>query len=428
MKQLRTLIKNLPTLLTAIVFAIAVWVFAVNQADPTETRTYPRSLELEIIGIDSGLMIVNDITEQIALTIRAPASILNQLENNTSLISVSLDLSGLESGVHTLTPQVNLGLMPAEVVRMNPSTIFVKLDTLVSETLPIQLRMIGNPQIGFEVQTPELSQESVLVSGPQSVVESIDQMLAEVSIVDVSEDVQRTVDVVPYDAEGNELEGLTISPDSIQVNIPVVQRGGYRTVVVKIVTSGQIAPGYRLTNIFSMPPTVTIFSSDPNLVEAIPGFVETTPINLNGADADLEIRVALNLPEGINVVGSQNVTVEIGIDPIESSVSFTNIPIQTQGLDTGFQALISPETVDVFLSGPLNLLEDLSPASIVVVINLDDRGLGTYQLVPEVVLENADINVDAILPNTVEVTIVEVEEGQGGEGPPTPTLTPTVTP
>lgn len=428
MKQLRTLIKNLPTLLTAIVFAIAVWMFAVNQADPTETRTYPRSLELEIIGLDSDLMIVNDITEQIALTIRAPASILNQLENNTSLIGVSLDLSGLESGVHTLTPQVNLGLMPAEVVRMNPSTIFVKLDTLVSETLSIQLRMIGNPQIGFEVQTPELSQESVLVSGPQSVVESIDQMLAEVSIVDVSEDVQRTVDVVPYDAEGNELDGLTISPDSIQVNIPVVQRGGYRTVVVKIVTSGQIAPGYRLTNIFSMPPTVTIFSSDPNLVEAIPGFVETTPINLNGADADLEIRVALNLPEGINVVGSQNVTVEIGIDPIESSVSFTNIPIQTQGLDSGFQALISPETVDVFLSGPLNLLEELSPASIVVVINLDDRGLGTYQLVPEVVLENADINVDAILPNTVEVTIVEVEEGQGDQGPPTPTPTPTVAP
>lgn len=426
MEQLRKLIKNLPTLLTAIVFAIAVWIFAVNQADPTETRTYPRTLELEIIGLDSSLMIVNDITEQIALTIRAPASILNQLENNSSLINVTLDLSGLDSGVHTLTPQVNLGLMPAEVVRLNPSTIFVKLDALVSQTLPIQLRMIGNPQIGFEVQTPELSQESVLVSGPQSVVESIDLMLAEVSIVDVSEDVQRTVDVVAYDADGNELDGLTVSPDSIQVNIPVVQRGGYRTVVVKIVTSGQIAPGYRLTNIFSMPPTVTIFSSDPNLVEAIPGFVETTPINLNGADSDLEIRVALNLPEGINVVGSQNVTVEIGIDPIESSVSFTNIPIQTQGLDSGFQALISPETVDVFLSGPLNLLEELSPASIVVVIDLSDRGLGTYQLVPEVVLENNEINVDAILPNTVEVTIVEAEESPGGEDEPTPT--PTVTP
>lgn len=426
MEQLRKLIKNLPTLLTAIVFAIAVWIFAVNQADPTETRTYPRTLELEIIGLDSSLMIVNDITEQIALTIRAPASILNQLENNSSLINVTLDLSGLDSGVHTLTPQVNLGLMPAEVVRLNPSTIFVKLDALVSQTLPIQLRMIGNPQIGFEVQTPELSQESVLVSGPQSVVESIDLMLAEVSIVDVSEDVQRTVDVVAYDADGNELDGLTVSPDSIQVNIPVVQRGGYRTVVVKIVTSGQIAPGYRLTNIFSMPPTVTIFSSDPNLVEAIPGFVETTPINLNGADSDLEIRVALNLPEGINVVGSQNVTVEVGIDPIESSVSFTNIPIQTQGLDSGFQALISPETVDVFLSGPLNLLEELSPASIVVVIDLSDRGLGTYQLVPEVVLENNEINVDAILPNTVEVTIVEAEESPGGEDEPTPT--PTVTP
>lgn len=407
MKYLKNILKNLPTLITAVVFAITVWIFSVNQSDPTETRTYPQPINLEIIGLDSNLIIVNDITEEISLTMRAPSSILNQLENDRNLINVTLDLSGYEAGVHTLTPQVNIGLTPAEVVRFNPATIFVKLDALVSESFPIQIKTIGNPAIGFETQTPELSQETVTISGPQSVVDSIEEIVAEVSIVDVSEDIQRTVDIVAFNAEGNILDSLTISPNSIEVTIPVTQRGGYRTVVVKIVTSGQIAPGYRLTNIFSMPPTVTIFSSNPSLVEDIPGFVETTPINLNGANEDLEIRVALNLPQGINVVGSQNVTVQISIDPIESSANFSDIPIQTEGLDANLSAEISPENVDVYLSGPLNFLDELTPSSIVVLIDLTDRGPGTYQLAPEVQLENEEINVDAILPNTVEVIISE---------------------
>ena len=411
MKYLRNVLKNLPTLITALVFAITVWVFSVNQSDPTETRAYPEPINLEIIGQDSNLIIVNDIKEQISLTLRAPKSILDQLENDRNLINVTLDLSGYEAGLHTLTPQVNIALSPVEVVRFDPVTIVVKLDTLVSESFPIQVKTIGNPAIGFETQTPELSHDTVVISGAKSVVDSIEEVVAEVSIVDVSETIQRTVDVNAFNAEGNILEGLTISPNSIEVTIPVNQRGGYRTVVVKIVTSGQIAPGYRLTNIFSMPPTVTIFSLNPSLVEDIPGFVETTPINLNGANEDLEIRVALNLPEGINVVGSQNVTVQISIDPIESSANFTNIPIQTEGLDTNLSAEISPENVDVYLSGPLNFLDELTPSSIVVLIDLTDRGPGTYQLAPEVQLDNEEITVDAILPNTVEVIIFEADSG-----------------
>lgn len=41
MKHFRRIIRSLPTLLTALVFATIVWIYAVTLADPTETRTYP---------------------------------------------------------------------------------------------------------------------------------------------------------------------------------------------------------------------------------------------------------------------------------------------------------------------------------------------------------------------------------------------------
>jgi YbbR domain-containing protein len=405
MKVIRRFIKNLPSLFAALVFALAVWIFAVTQADPTETRNYPRSLEMDVIGLNPELMIVNDITRQVNLIIRAPTTILNQLENDSTLINITLDLTGLEEGVHTLTPQVNIDLAPAQIAGINPGSIFLKLESVVTGSFPLQVRTIGNPAIGFELQDPELNVENVIVSGPKSLVEAVENVIAHVDVENVSEDIQRTVTPIPLDSDGNEIDGLLVSPGTLQVTIPVTQRGGYRTVVVKIVTSGQIAPGYKLTNIFTLPPTVTIFSSDPELVESIPGFVETTPINLNGASENLEIRVALNLPEGINVVGSQNVTVQIGIDPIESSISFTNIPVQVQELGQGLQAEVSPENVDVYLSGPLDLLDQLDRSMITVIIDLSGRGVGTYQLAPEVLLENENIDVDAILPSTIEVII-----------------------
>lgn len=405
MKAFRRLFKNLPPLATALVLATAVWIFAVGQADPTETRVYPQAINMEIVGLDSSLMIVNDIDEQVALTLRAPSTILDELVNESNLINVTLDLSGLEAGVHTLTPQVSIGLSPSEVVRVNPSSIFVKLESVISKSFPVEIKTLGNAAIGYELQDPELAMESVIVTGPQSLVDAVDMVAAEIDIEDVSEDINRLVTVKAYDVEGNEINTVSISPSNIQVNIPVSQRGGYKSVVVKIVTSGQIASGYKLTDIVALPATVMIFSSNTDLIDSISGYVETTPISLDGANGDLEIEVDLDLPEGVIVVGNQNITVQIGISPIESSISFADIPVQIQGLAPGLQATISPDLVDVYLSGPLYLLESLDPTELVIIIDLTDLGTGTYQLTPVVQLEGTEIIVDAISPNTLEVTI-----------------------
>jgi YbbR domain-containing protein len=405
MKYLSKLTKTLPSLLTAFFFAIAVWVYAVTASDPTETRAFPQSVQMDIIGLDPTLMIVNEIDKAVDLSIRAPASILDRLENERSLVSATLDLSGLEAGVHTLTPQVNIGLSPAEVVKSEPSSVFIKLETVVTEIFPVGIKTLGNPAIGFELGEGLLNQTTAQVTGPESLMEAIDQVVVEVDVEDVSEAIQRTANVIALDAEGHEINNVSISPSAIDVTLPINRRPDYDTAVVKIVTSGQIAAGYKLTNIVVTPATVTIFSADPTLLDNFRGYLETTPINLNGATDDMEIQVNLNLPDGINVVDSQMVVVQIGIDPIESSISLANIPIQFEGLAAGLNVQISPEFVDVYLSGPLDQLEGLNPTTVIVMINLTDRGPGTYQLTPEVILDTEDVKVDAISLSTIEVTI-----------------------
>lgn len=398
-------IKNLPTFFTALAIALAVWIFAVSQADPTETLTLAQPLQMDVIGQNPNLMVVNDFSEQVTLTLRAPSTILNQIASDSSLISVTLDLSGLDAGWHSLTPKVSIDLSPVEVVRINPASIIVELDAIVTESFTVEVETTGAPAVGFEAKTPELSSETVRVSGPESLVSAIRHVLAEVNIEDASENIAEEVTLTAIDSESAPISGLTINPESVQVEIPIAQRGGYRTVGIIPITSGDLADGYRQLNIFAIPPTVTLYSSNDDLVQSLPSSVETTPININDADETMEIRVNLDLPEGVTVVGSQYVTVRIEIEPIIDSRRFSDIPLVIENLGENLEATLSPENVDVILEGPVALLDALSSDDILIVVDLTDLGIGTHQVTPEVQLEDDRLTVESILPSTVEVTI-----------------------
>jgi YbbR domain-containing protein len=188
-------------------------------------------------------------------------------------------------------------------------------------------------------------------------------------------------------------------------------------VVVKAVLVGQIASGYRLTNITVSPPAVTVFSTDPSLVEKLPGYIETTPINLNGSQDGLDLSLGLNLPNGVQVVGDQSVQVQIGVAAIEGSLSITRLNVNVSGLADGLNAQVSPETVDIILSGPLPILDTLTADRIMVSVDLTGQGPGTYQLVPRVQMPSTDLKLESVLPGSIEVTITQA---------PTPTPTPKV--
>jgi len=58
---LRRLLRLLPSLITAFILALAVWISAVSSSDPLSERTYPNPLPIEIIGQDPGLVITSSI-------------------------------------------------------------------------------------------------------------------------------------------------------------------------------------------------------------------------------------------------------------------------------------------------------------------------------------------------------------------------------
>ena len=425
----------LSTFFLALTLAIVVWALAVTAEDPTEEHTYIRPIQLEIEGLDSALTLVSMDSDEINVSLSAPTSIWTNINRDASLITAKLDLSGFDIGNHSVTPEVDVDISPVRVTNVIPGEIEIRIDAYLERELDILLESSGEPATGFEAESPELNVSTVNISGPATEVESVAMVMAELDIDELSQSFVATLPLVPLDEEGVEVENVNLSPNEVVITQPITQMGGFRNLVVKVVVQGQIADGYRLTNVSSFPGVVTVFSSDPGLVDGLPGYVETEPLDITGASDDLDLFLALDLPNGISVVGENLVQVQVGIAAIESSLTLANMPVEIIGLEEGYEYSISPEIVDVLLSGPLPVLDEMNKNDVRVFIDMTGATEGVYQRVPQIEVYVDSVVVESTLPESVEVVVIEVTEettiagfDSAGLRTPTPTMTPTVTP
>ena len=403
--MLRWIGQNYRTFLWALAMSVAVWIAAVTAADPDETHPFPAPIPIEIVGQDPGLVISADLPKEVEITLRAPHSVWEQLSANPQSVRAILDLSGLSAGEHTTNLQIQVSARPVRIVSAAPSSVTYMLEPLATRSLNVELSIKGQPAIGYQTGQAVMQPVKVVVSGAQSKVEAVKRARISVNLDGLRESLAQPYKVEIVDENNQPVKGLTVTPDSVKLTIPISQQGGYRDLAVKVVTRGQVASGYRLSNISVFPPIVTVYASDSNIVANLPGVVETQPLDLQQAKDDITTRLQLNLPAGVSIVGEQTVLIQAGISPIESSLTISGEKVELIGLPAGWSAQISPETIDVIVSGPLPLLDTLTRQDVRVTVDVTDLTEGNHQLTPKVEILISNVVVESILPGTVEVIL-----------------------
>ena len=328
-----------------------------------------------------------------------------------------LDLSSLGAGTHKLNYQIQVDERPVRIVTVSPASVTITLEPLITRTFPITSKVTGQLAVGYQAGNLNINPQSVVVAGPKSLVDQVDQANVLVDLNGVRQDIDGTAPVNVVNKNGAPITGLTVHPETVHLQMTVSQQGGFRDMSVKVVVRGEVASGYRLTSISVFPPVVTVYSSDPTVVNALPGVVETQPLDLQGASDNVSTRVSLNLPEGVSIVGQQTVLIQAGISPIQSSLTLSGEKVEATGLGPDLAADISPANVDVILSGPLPVLQSLTRQDVRVTVDATGLTAGSYQLTPKIDILASNVTVESILPATVEVVI--------GSGP---ALTPTPMP
>lgn len=414
--MIRSVVGQLGSLILAIVLAATVWVVATNDANPSRRAFYSDALPIEFINRADNLVVYHQSADTVRIELRAPQASWDQLRPGS--FHVVADLKSLDAGLHTVKLNVQVDDSRVTVTSIElKDTVDVQLELLKSRTLDVHSDVLDAAPPGYSSKSPVVTPAQVTLSGPAVLVDQVNDVAADVYLRGSKSPIQRDVTVLARDAQGNLVQGVTITPATVNVQIQIEQRVGYKDVSIRTVLKGAPAPGYWVSNITVNPSTATIVGS-PDAMAKVAGFVETVPIDITGATADASRRAVLSLPEGLSVLNNEGITVQVSVTPILGGQTVRR-KVTVQGLARGLIATVSPDSVDVILSGPVPNLQALLPEDVQAAVDATGQTPGIYVVKPRVALVPDPLKVQSIVPDTVQITVLVIT--------PTPVVTPTAT-
>ncbi len=314
--------------------------------------------------------------------------------------------------------QVTTQVEGVRIESWDPEEQRVRLEEVRTLLWPVAIEVEGEVATGYETTTTVILPNRAQLTGPESLLEQVAAVSGSIEVEGATDDTVEEVVVRPLDDQGRLVPGLQWAPDRVTVRIGVRSKVGYKP-DVEVVPNLNVLPaeGYRLGNLEVDPPLVTL-EGPPDLLDQMPGFIETLPISYSNVTGNLAHQTALTVPNGVVVVGVNFVTVTVEVLPILSSKTVTS-PVEILGIRQGWEATVSPSLVDVSLEGPQLLLDGLRPEDIQVLVNVAQYPLGVHRVVPDV-LAPEGVTVVNVIPEMVEVVLNLVP-------PPTPTVTVTPT-
>ncbi len=397
---MRWLANNLGLLLLAFIFAALVWLVASLQQDPIAEETFvapvvSQPLQPELVVSSSSL------PSSVQVRVRAPRSVLDQLRG--AGLRVVVNLTELQPGTHAVSLEPSLNVKPAAIVQVRPPTAAVTIEPLVSAKFPIRVVLIGAPAIGYHALAPKVDVSEAVVSATQQVISQVEGVQASVVLEGARASIEQTVKLEAVDRNGAVVSNTTIRPETAVVRVSLEQLGNYRDLAVRMRIRGQPAEGYAVTSVDYSPQVVTVFGPSETL-QKLPGFVETLEVSLEGATADIEKRVGLNLPSGVSLVGDNlSVLVQVRVEPQQGARTVTRVPVVVGNLPA-FKVILSPPTVDIVLAGPLPVLNSLREDDVRLFVNVAGLSAGSHTITPTVEVLPSLV-VQSMLPAQVQVEL-----------------------
>jgi len=265
---------------------------------------------------------------------------------------------------------------PAVTAQVEPPTVALRIEKVVSRSLAVQVRFANDPPPGFQPGSPALSAAEVRISGPQSLVANVTGVFVTLRFGDTPVDISTSADAVAVDAAGNVVEGVRSDPPTVQVNVPVLSTTSTRTVPVLWSLKGQVAPGYWISRITTDPVAVQL-QGPPDKVAAIDR-VETAAIDVSGLTANKSFRVPLVLPDGVSLLQPADATVGVTVIALSGTRPFPVVAVQVTGVAANLVAEADPATVSVVVAGPSATLATLGADAVTASVDATGKGPGTF--------------------------------------------------
>ncbi len=392
--------KNLGALLLATVLSVAVWAMANVEQNPEVTQTFASTIPVEVTNLPAGLVLYGAAPDRVTLKLRAPQDSWSRLR--VASFQAYVDLAGLSSGLRDVEVKVNCSDPRVRILEKDPSRVSLRLEPLRQRAIPVRIRALDDAPTGYTMLLPKAAPAQVIINGPAPLADTVSEAYVEVRIEGSKVSFAKAYQPVLRDAQGKEVKGVEMSPASVEVEIPIEQLRNYKTVSLKAVITGTVAPGYWISGIVVQPSTVTL-GGDPQVLESF-GYVETAPVSVSGAVTEVLRSTNIYIPPGTALEKKQEVFVKVSVEPIPGG-GIVRRPVTVRNVTKGITATVTIASVDIKLDGPVPDLQNLKPTDIIAGVDASGLITGTYSLPITITGVPTGTRVISVTPDKVEVSL-----------------------
>ncbi len=316
----------------------------------------------------------------------------------------TVDLSRIEplaGGPPRTVPVILIALdQRIQIVDFQPREVEVRLDPIAERVLPITVTHGTVPE-GLDVGVAQIEPSDVTVRGASSRTEIVAAVIARVPIDASALNIDRDVELVPVDADGNQVTNVDLTPERARVRVAVARQLATRTLPVVPRLIGEPAPGYRIASVVVEPLIVTVSGEEATVA----GLQEapTDPIDVSGRTSDLEAMVGFGLPADISVSGSDQVRVVLTIVADEATATLL-VGLRQVGTRCDCLYSIPTAAVSVTFAGSATALQEMDPASLQATFDVTGLDPGSHS-VPIVVAAPGGLQVVTVTPPRLTVGV-----------------------
>lgn len=403
--------NNLGLKILALLVSVGLWIIAININDPVSENTYTVNVSLQNAGVLSSAgkyFEVKDNSDRIKVVIRGTRTALSQF--NQADIVATADLSKItEDNLVPIDLSTTKQSDKIEGIRSDSQYVKLALEDVRRLQMPIEVKVLNDPQDGYILGSTQTSQNVVIISGPESIINQVESAAVEIDVSGATTDVKISLPIHLYSKEDDIIDTtkVNMSVQEISTTASILQKA-----VVPLIAIPQGTPtqGYVLNGIIEGLPTEITIAGKSNIVSKIPyiDISESLDVNDIYQNTSYEININDYLPDGVSMVGNVGnngiLDISVGVDKeSERTIVLDPEAIQVIGVPEGYSATVSDldDDVEVPVSGLKSLLDTIDESKLVPVINVD-KYLSNNGLTIE--KGHIDIPLDITLPDNVRLS------------------------
>lgn len=345
----RALFGNLWLKIISLAIGFAIWIMVSNANNPTRTQLFT-NIPITIVNQDTvadiGKVVEAEGSGTVTIRVTERRSVLQQLSRSGSDFYVEADMNNItEMNTVPLTVTCSNSSVTWDDIEVSPSSLKVTLEDKVEQTFVASVSTEGSPASGYEVGTTTIQQgKNIVIAGPRSLMNIINQVVAPVTVSGLEEDTTITSSLRVYDKNGDlftdtqlsslefkDERGSVLTNHEVRVKVDLWRiRSG---VPLVIETTGTPAWGYNVSGITTIPETVSLAGTEDALEELGSGLTVADKIDVSGATgnitSEIDLTDTLSDMDGLKLITNADPTVQVEVSVTATGDITVSVPLSS---------------------------------------------------------------------------------------------------